>query len=106
MRTIELWHLKKLCDKYGIDYQEIDDTLTYWENKRHLYSIVAYLVAPLDPPIIRRTWESIEEQYMKEHMLSYYIMCQIDGETTSEEMGESPPHYPRFSLETYIHQVR
>lgn len=36
MRELEFIHLRKLCDKHGIDYQEIDDTLTYWENKDHL----------------------------------------------------------------------
>ena len=104
MNALELWHLKRLCDEYGLDYQEIDDTLTYWENKRHLLSIKIDRMGPLSPEL--RTWESMEEQYMKEHMLSYYVMCLLDGATVSEEMGEIPPHYPRFSLETYIQQIR
>jgi len=104
LRALELWHLKKLCDKYDIDHQEIDDTLTYWENKRHLLSLKIERMAPLDAEL--RTWESMEEEYMNEHILSYYVMCLLDGATTSEEKGETPPHYPRFSLETYIQQTR
>ena len=103
MNALELYHLRRLCDKWGIDYQEIDDTLTYWENKKHIYSLVAEAVYPLDPTILRR-WESLEEQYRKEHFLIYYVCCIQDGLTISEEIGLPIPHYPRFSLETYIQQ--
>ena len=105
MNALELWHLKRLCNKWEIDYQEIDSTLTYWENKRHILTIVAKMVYPLDPTV-ERTWKSLEEKYMAEHFLIYYICCIEDGLTISEEMGETSPHYPRFSLETYIQQIR
>jgi hypothetical protein len=35
-----LKNLRKLCDKYEIDYFEIDDHLTYAENRAHILSIV------------------------------------------------------------------
>ena len=95
MIALELWHLKRICDKYGLDYQEIDNTLTYSENKEHLVSLIEVKVEErLDE------WRSKEQQYMKEHALSHYIMCARNDETTSEETG--PPLQPRFSLATYI----
>ena len=39
MRPLELFHLKYLSKKCGTDIEEIDSTLTYHENKRHLLEI-------------------------------------------------------------------
>ena len=36
MRKSELKRLRKLCDKHGLDYQLIDDSLTYGENLHEL----------------------------------------------------------------------
>ncbi len=36
---IERQHLESLIEKYGLDVQEIDDTLTYDENKQHLQEL-------------------------------------------------------------------
>jgi len=105
MNNLELRHLKRYCDEYGIDYQEIDDTLTYWENKQHLRTIARMLSQSLDEFELRRM-EELQKQYMKEHLLSYYLLCQLDGQTRSRETGEIPSHYPRFSLETFIQQTR
>ena len=103
MIALELYHLKRLCDKWKIDYQEIDDTLTYWENKRHILSMVLRAVYPLDPTV-QRTWKSLEEKYMAENFLTYYVCCIQDGMTTSEEVG--PPMKPRFSLAAYIQSTK
>ena len=111
MYPLELWLLKRFCDKYGIDYQEIDGTLTYWENKRHLESLVIPSYGSLaadrsgwDGSLV--AWESQMEWYLTHHFLEYYIACIDAGWTISEEMGEPLPHYPRFSLATYIQQER
>ena len=110
--------LKKFCDKYEIDYQEIDNSLTYWENKEHLQSIVWGPIPSYGPLIAdqyeakrvwkrrQESWEAQMEWYLKTHFLWYYISCIEAGWTISEETGETPLHYPRFSLETYIQQTR
>lgn len=99
MRALELHLLKRLCDKHGLDYQEIDSNVTYWENKAHLLGLIQQrsgsLVTEFD-----RAAESAEERYMKEHALSHYILCKMDGETESEEVGPVWQH--RFSLRDYI----
>ena len=94
---LQLWHLKRLCRKYSIDIQEIDNSLTYSENKQHLLSLVT------DREMDIRALRSQEEQYMKEHILSHYVVCKMEGTTKSEEVGE--PYYPRFSLERFIQQT-
>jgi len=48
-------------------------------------------------------WESLQEQYMKEHFLSFYIACQMAGETTASDVGP-PIEEQRFSLVEYIKQ--
>lgn len=111
MNALVLYHLRKFCDKYGIDYQEIDDTLTYWENKEHLQSFAYERFNGTCMHVERdHTWRDREaekaaksqaEQYMKEHALSNYIMAAISGETVSEEVGDPPPPR-RFSLAAYI----
>lgn len=101
MNNLELRHLKRYCDKYGIDYQEIDNSITYSENKQHLRSIARMISQSLDVFELRRM-EELQTQYMKEHILSHYLLCQLNGETKSAEVGE--PHYPRFSLTRFIQQ--
>lgn len=104
MNALERWHLRRLCDKWEIDYQEIDSTLTYWENKRHILSLVAERVYPLDP-LVKRDWRSLEQKYMEEQFLTYYVCCVEDGLTIPKESGHLL-HYPRFSLEEFIHARR
>ena len=118
MYPLELWLLKRFCDRYGIDYQEIDDTLTYWENKEHLQKL--RLEAHLPPkgafgPLgldlsgvstweqAEDKWEAQMEWYLEHHLLEEYIAYRDAGWTVSEEVGE--PYYPRpprFSLATHI----
>ena len=94
--------LKRYCDKYGIDYYEVDDKLTFWENKKHLRKLVRMMERSLDAFELAR-WESLQEQYMKEHMLEYYVLCQTAGETKSAETGR--PYSSKFSLEAYIKEA-
>jgi len=47
--------------------------------------------------------EELQKQYMAEHFLSFYVMCQLAGETKSTETGqEVGQNHPSFSLATYI----
>jgi hypothetical protein len=107
LNNLELRHLKRLCDKYGIDYQEIDDTLTYYENRTHIRSIIKMLSQSLDVFELERMAE-LQEQYMKEHFIDYYITCQIAGETKSDETGEVPeiPETQPFSLKDFVEKKR
>jgi hypothetical protein len=41
MYPIELKHLSRLCEKFELDPFEIDHSLTYYENKKHLLSLVS-----------------------------------------------------------------
>lgn len=40
MNALEKWRLKLICEKFSIDIQEIDDSITYDENKKHLNEFV------------------------------------------------------------------
>ena len=97
LNALERWLLKRFCDKHGLDFQEIDSTLTYYENKQHLCSLV---MGPLFPDVNLRVWRSQMERYQREHILEYYVSATLDGETKSDEVGK--PYYPRFSLAMYI----
>lgn len=46
----------------------------------------------------------LQKQYMDEHFLSYYVLCQMAGETKSAEVGELYQH--RFSLEAYSQNAK
>ena len=89
--------LKRFCKQHELDYQEIDNTLTYYEAKGHLMSIA---VGPLSPEINMAEWESQMEQYQREHILEYYIGAALAGETRSTEVGKT--YYPKFSLAAFI----
>ena len=97
INALELWMLKRFCDQHELDYQEIDDTLTYYEVKEHLMSIA---IGPLYPETNMAAWESQMEEFMKKHILEYYIVAALAGETRSTEVGK--PYYPRFSLTNFI----
>jgi len=104
MNTLELATLKRYCDKYGLDYYEIDNTLTFWENKKHLRSLVHMLSQSLDVSELARM-DELRKQYVAEHFLSYYVMCQLAGETVSAEVG-TPSEEPSFSLQAFIQRGR
>jgi hypothetical protein len=96
--------LKRYCDKYGIDYYEVDNKLTFSENKQHLRKLVRMMEHSLDAFELAR-WESLQEQYMKEHILEYYTLCQLSGETKSSDVGK-PFTALGFSLEAYVKETR
>lgn len=93
MNPLEFWHLKRLCEKHGLDYQEIDSSLTYWENKEHLKTLVIEGEE-------EGTGDSMLEWWMQEHFLTYYVGCVQEGLTVSEETGA--PIQTRFSLKQWI----
>jgi len=105
MNNLELWHLKRFCDKHELDYQLIDDTLTYAENKGYLKTFK--LPPDLFDSKALDEWadfleeaRSREEQVRREYVLELYIMAARAGETKSTEMGKT--YYPRFSLRRWI----
>jgi len=104
LNPLELATLKRYCDKYGLDYQEIDNSLTFWENKKHLRSLVKMLTCTLDVFEIERMAE-LQRQYIKEHPIEYYLACQMAGETTSTETG-LPIEEPHFSLRGWIDETQ
>ena len=118
MYPLELWLLKRLCDRYGLDYQEIDDTLTYYENKEHLQSLVwgarLRVYGPLETDRSgflqwenkEAEWTAQMAQYLAEHLLEEYIAYRDAGWTVSEEVGEPLRYFPRFSLEEFIQDGR
>ena len=59
MKPLERRHLVRLCKKHGIDTQEIDSSLTYWENKDHLMEIARILNGSI-------RMEEQEKRYMTE----------------------------------------
>jgi len=101
MNALELWHLKRFCDRHGLDYAEIDDTLTYWENKEHLKSLI------IGEPDLNQ-WRGEMERYMdyrREHFLQYYIDATRRGETTSKDVGAISTG-SGFSLSAYIRRQK
>jgi hypothetical protein len=96
---LELWLLKRFCDKHGIDYAEIDTSLEYWECKEELQKrFMAY-----DPEERMKAWESELVEYLDEHFLSDYIMAALSGETVSHKSGAPIKAVKSgFSLAEYI----
>lgn len=94
LNHLQLWHLRRFCDKHELDYQFIDLTLTYSENKKYLASLTEFNI---ESPV----WESQEEYYMEHHFLTYYVSCINEGATKSEETGK-PIQPSRFSLSDWI----
>jgi len=106
INPLQLWHLHRFCDKHGLDFQLIDSTLTYDENKQYLAS------QAMDSHIEDQIQEckSQEDDFMSHHFLSYYVNCVNDGTTKSEETGEPVltggiRTHARFSLAEWIRQT-
>jgi hypothetical protein len=97
LRGLEVWLLKRFCDKHDIDYAEIDDSLEYWEAKEELQKrFNAY-----SPEERMKAWESRLEQYTTENFLSDYIMAALSGETVSHKIGAPKTEKLEFSLAEY-----
>jgi hypothetical protein len=103
MTPLERRNLERICDKYGIDYYEIDSGINYSENKEHLMGIVRMLDGSLDCFELARMMEQ-QEQYIAENPLEYYMSCriadQIYGEKEAPALGEPDTSPQRFSLRT------
>ena len=97
LNPLQLWHLHRFCKQHELDYQLIDLTLTYSENKKYLAS----LVTEFNIESRVHEWESQKEYYMTHHFLTYYVNCVNEGATKSEETGK-PIQPSRFSLSDWI----
>jgi hypothetical protein len=75
---------------------EIDSTLTYSENKAHLMK----LVPDFDFGNDMNSWKAAEEEYLKNHFLSYYFCLLREGQTKSELQGDVDRTPRSFSLLT------
>lgn len=56
MNTLEKRLLQRFCEEHGLDYQLIDDTLTYDENKKQLMAMVGLSGQKVD---YEEWWESL-----------------------------------------------
>lgn len=99
LNPLELYQLRRYCRKYGLDFQEVDSTLTYAECKKHLKSLVHMLFQSLDTFELARM-ASLQVEYIENHALTYYASCRVGGETKSEEVGDPDTSPQRFSLKT------
>lgn len=92
MNNLQLRHLKLFCAKHEIDIAEIDECITYSENKDHLKTLV-----PKNLEDLLEEGESQLEEYMANHFLTYYAACILEGATVSKVVG-APIQSTRFSL--------
>lgn len=97
LTKLQLWQLKQFCEKNGLDFQLIDNELTYSENKDYLDSLVPKQLEDRVAECIAQ-----ETEYMAEHFLSHYIMCGLEGKTVSKDVGESIVSNGEFSLKQFI----
>jgi len=106
MNPLILWRLKKFCDEHELDYQEIDDQLTYWENLEYLKTLTT------DTTVNMNLWSFKEKnvegelhflQYHRDHFLEYYLHAVKMGDTKSADVGPPIPPIRRdaFSLKAF-----
>lgn len=93
MTKLQLWQLKQFCKKHELDFQLIDNEISYSENKDYLDSLVPKRLEDLAAEC-----KAQETEYMAEHFLSHYIMCGLEGKTVSKEVGEPIASRGEFSL--------
>jgi len=96
LTKLQLWQLKQFCKKYSLDYQEIDNTLTFSENKKHLGSLVPKRLEDRSAEA-----KAQEAEYMTEHFLSHYIICCIEKKNISKNVGEPIITAGEFSLKSF-----
>ncbi len=103
MTPLERRNLERICDKHGIDCFEIDSSVNFYENKKHLMEIVRMLDGSLGCSEVARMMEQ-QEQYIAENPLEYYVSCRIADQTHKEKealaLGEPDASPQRFSLRT------
>jgi hypothetical protein len=86
-----------ILQKHQLDEMEIDNMLSYSENKDHLDSLMPKRLEDLAAEC-----KAQETEYMAEHFLSHYIMCGLEGKTVSEDVGEPIVSNGEFSLKQFI----
>ena len=95
MKGLEKYLLKKYCRKYGLDYQEVDSTLTYWESMQHLRSLVKMLCGSLDTFEMARL-DDLQEEYVLNHPLEHFMSYRDPRKTKAKVCADSMP--AEFSL--------
>jgi len=121
MNALELWMLRRFCDQFGIDYQEIDESLTYSEAKAHLLSLVTDFCGidtlaqlghwhPAVTEAVKKArmsqWVTEQERYMQEYYRKNFLHIYIyeqERATEPPETGSATDIFPwRFSLKQWI----
>jgi predicted RNase H-like nuclease (RuvC/YqgF family) len=106
MTSLELRHLERFCQKYDIDTQEIDNSLTYYENLQHLKELAKMLNPSCELAEIEQLTAQHEE-FMSEHALTNYASYVFGDKTTAEIKAEQQQQRvsgPRqFSLKEMRH---
>jgi hypothetical protein len=92
---MERKHLMAFCVKHELDFQLIDDALTYYENKKYLTSLVE---SDVDN---EKVCAGMEQDYFNHHRIEHYLSCMINHETDSVETGD-PVMLPTYSLKALI----
>lgn len=59
VNNLQKWHLRRFCDKHGLDYQLIDNEISYYENKKSLQELV------FDKQIDSKTIKSMLAEFEK-----------------------------------------
>jgi hypothetical protein len=95
LNGLEQYLLKKYCRKYGLDYQEVDSSITYWENFQHLKGLVNMLCNTLDGFEIARM-EELQEEYVLNHPLEYFMSYRNPRKRKAKVQTDSTP--AEFSL--------
>ena len=103
MTNIERRHLREFCRKHDLDSQEVDSTLTYGENREYLESLARTPERAQEKALDayeaeRELAQQFIAEFIAEHPLTYYLACQMYGETTSAEVGEPVTKLKPFSL--------
>ena len=106
MNPLMLWRLKKFCDEHELDDQEIDDQLTYWENKEYLKTLVTDVNVELNYNVWRaeeKRYNVEARRYHADNFLKYYLHAVKMGETKSADVGPPIPPIRRdaFSLKAF-----
>ncbi|MEM2569261.1 MAG: hypothetical protein QXT67_04905 [Candidatus Bathyarchaeia archaeon] len=68
----------EFCRKHNIDPQEIDDALTYWENKKHLENLI--VDKDFNERLVKSEMER-ERKYFLENPLKFIVYIYLPEET-------------------------